>query len=159
MNEILYSFYNNDGLDNHGRTIHDMIAMTDEQLEKSHNAIQWIFPLNEPSLHNRTAPLLDDETIEALKNSTTFDVTFQYVSIRFLSFLRNTYPRWIHPHNHNYLRITRVIRSCYLLGQSHWAHLFYKMAIQWANEYPEEIGLTTLRYWKEAMANDAKLIK
>src|SRR5687767_8065769 len=54
----LVRFYHGDALDVRGRTLDDILAWDDEQLEAVHDYIQWLFPLDEPSRVNRDAPLL-----------------------------------------------------------------------------------------------------
>ena len=54
----LVRFYRGDAPDARGRTLDDILAWDDEQLEAVHDYIQWLFPLDEPSRFNPDAPLL-----------------------------------------------------------------------------------------------------
>ncbi len=38
-------FLNGTAADIHGRTFDDVLAFSDEQIERTHNFIQWLFPL------------------------------------------------------------------------------------------------------------------
>lgn len=66
MNSPIVDFYLNGAGDFKGRTFDDLIARPDASLEKSHDIVQWLFPLNEYSAHSRHAPVLTAEDIEAL---------------------------------------------------------------------------------------------
>jgi hypothetical protein len=60
-------------------------------------------------------------------------------------------PNWLTPHNHNYLRLTRIIRSLDLLGRRDLA-----VALQSALEgiyldFPDKIGPDTIRFWRSAI--------
>lgn len=154
MNKILLDFYRGKGEDYHDRTLYDMLNMTDEQLEKSHDVIQWMFPLNELSAHNRAAPILDAETIDAMKHSLECQVNLEICCSRILTFLkppRVERPFWIRPGNHNYLRMTRIIKCCKLLGHDAWAEFFYKVAMDLYEKYPKDVGRETANYWTEAL--------
>jgi len=60
---------------------------SDEKLEFSHDYIQWLFPLKEPSNFNPDAPLLTDEDIAIFKNDPELlEAVFQSFN-RFLKFL------------------------------------------------------------------------
>lgn len=64
----IIDFYLNGGETNEGVTFDQMIAATDEDLERSHTWVQWLFPLNEASAHNRHAPVMGAEEIAALSS-------------------------------------------------------------------------------------------
>lgn len=167
MNKVLFDFYAVGDVDFKGRTLEDMISMTNDQLEKSHDVIQWMFPLNEKSNHNKFAPILDDETIEKLKLENTFRTNFDRICNRFEKFLEPTVrivrtsrgevnqlasrPHWVNPHDHNYLRITRVIKCCLLFGQTSSAESFWVAATAIYQKYPDLVGDLTKKYWDEAI--------
>lgn len=168
MNKVLFDFYVGGDVDFKGRTFEDMISLTDEQLEKSHDVIQWMFPLNEKSNHNKFAPILDDETIQEMKSADSFQSNFDRMCNRFERFLSSPLkliksrnvgashlaakPHWVNPHDHNYLRITRVIKCCLLFGQTSSAESFWTAATHTYIEYPDIVGELTKKYWDEAIA-------
>lgn len=131
-------FYCYEGRDRYGRSHSDMVAMNNYQLENSHDVIQWLFPLHEPSNFNEDAPLIDRNSVKILRaNKTALDrmgAAF-YRFVQFLGFdIRlplldgsgggivpggnyiERIKNWRTPFNHNHLRITRVIRSYRLFG-------------------------------------------
>jgi hypothetical protein len=157
MNKLLFNFYSDDGLDVEGRTLKDMLDMSKLQLEKSHTVIQWMFPLNELSFYNHKAPILDDETIHAIKSSPKCMSNFYKVEHKFLDFLYEDgvrKPSWIKKENHNYLRITRLIKCCKLLGKLSSAEYYYNMAAELYYQFPVEIGEKTFKYWTDAYYGD-----
>lgn len=123
-------FYAHEGTDPYGRTLWDMIALTDYQLEASHDVIQWMFPLHEESNFNEDAPLVTPENVKVLRTKLCQD-RIQDALLRYAAFLGFKYVDgqfrptenfvhrakvWRRHSNHNYLRITRVIRSLRLFG-------------------------------------------
>lgn len=153
MNQMLFDFYQGTGTDNRGRSIDDMLAMSDLELEKSHDVIQWLFPLKEKSAHNPAAPLLDDETIKAILRS---EMGFLYLFMscqRIMKFLTQNgadRPTWITRRNHNFLRITRIIK-CYRLFGEPVAKTFYNLAMDYYAKFPDVIGEETAKFWNDAL--------
>lgn len=129
----------------------------DNFLERTHDFVQWIFPLKEPSMHNAKAPLLDDETIEAMKNSPECMANLILAAERFMKFYgpeNKERPWWVTPRNHNYLRITRIIKCYRLFGLEDIAEQFYDMAIGYYFRFPEIIGEVTLEFWENVYAEN-----
>jgi hypothetical protein len=107
--------------------------------ENHHDFIQWLFPLNEPSAHNPNGPVLSKEDYDQIKASPeltnaivkNYERFLKYAGIkRFqdgLDFFDYRKDFWETP-NHNWLRITRVLKSLNLCGlhdktQEFWAFL------------------------------------
>ena len=59
---------------------------------------------------------------------------------------------WLHPGNHNLLRLTRIVRSLSLLGQPELARALYAGL---RKECEGRVTAVTLEYWKEATSADA----
>jgi len=132
MNEALVRFYTDDGQDHTGRTYSDILAFSDTELESTHDFLQWIFPTANPSTYNPEAPLLDEETIAALKDNALFRTRFLSAAGRILRFWDIPYAvdaeevlragpithraAWMTYDNHNLLRMTRLMESARLLG-------------------------------------------
>lgn len=158
MNQILFDFYSGTGVDIRNRSFDEIMELGDNFLERSHDIVQWIFPLTEPSLHNPKAPLLDQETIDAFLANRQCRHNLERAGVRFYNFLLNKKdetgkPVWITPHNHNYLRITRIIKCYKLFGMDNWARYFFELADEFHDLYPKEIGQETLEYWIEAIGD------
>lgn len=155
MNRLLFEFYEGNALNTEGKSFDDMIKSSNKELEDSHKFVQWLFPLKEKSNHNKNAPILDEETIEVMKNSPKCMGNLEVAVIRFIYFLNpedsKEKPHWITPHNHNYLRITRIIKCCYLLGNISMAKIMYWMGMGNYHNYPSDIGANTVSFWADAI--------
>lgn len=159
LQRSLLDFYLLDQPNYEGVNPSGVLDYTLDQLEMCHSWVQWVFPLDEPSAVNPNAPLLTRELIEKLSDSISFKEIFALLADKFYKFLcmedRNTIsnelvPIWITPHNHNFLRITRVIKSALLLKQHNVAEKFYSYAREMYEKYPEIIGDETLKFWVAA---------
>ena len=57
--------------DIHGRTILDIWAFNDAQIEREHNFIQWLFPTSIPSVSVPGSPVLSASEIREIRESET----------------------------------------------------------------------------------------
>ncbi len=60
---------------------------------------------------------------------------------------------WLSPGDHNFLRITRILRSLTLLGCEATRAAFLACLEDIYVEYARLIGPTTMRYWRRAAAD------
>ena len=58
---------------------------------------------------------------------------------------------WISPNNHNYMRVTRILKSLCLLGQRAFAEAFLEFLIELKKEFDTDISASNLKYWMEAV--------
>lgn len=151
MNNKLFDFYCGNATGPRNLTLDEILTLSHGQFEDSHNFIQWLFPLPEPSKHNKDAPLLDDETITAMKENETCQANLKRAFLYFEKFLQETKEVWVTPKNHNFLRITRAIRSLKLLNLSHLANVIYFKAFEVYLDYPDIVGENTLKFWNQAL--------
>src|SRR5689334_17044420 len=90
--ERILEFYSG-GLDDHGRTLLEIQAWSNEQLEECHDQIQWLFPVPEPSQLNPTAPLLTPEVIATFSRDDAMKarlrLSFERI-VKFFGFTLNT---------------------------------------------------------------------
>ena len=160
-NEKLLAFYRGKGTDDRGRRIDEIWSFSHEELESVHDYIQWLFPLAERSAFNPGAPLLDDETIARfrgddamranLERSLRVMLDFYGLAIAGHEILRvPTFSArsrvWLTPHNHNFLRLTRILKSLTLLGLHDRAAQLLA-CLEGIGTITEE----TRRYWREAV--------
>lgn len=164
----LVAFYRGLETDTEGRFLADILVWSDDEMEAVHDFIQWLFPLPDPSRFNPDAPLLRDEDIAAFNNDAVLQANMRKSFERILSFLGlsssasgeivegpNFRARvadvWAMP-NHNWLRITRILRSLTLLGMKTQAKALYDRlnALYTSRRFP--ISAETFRYWTEAVA-------
>ena len=166
--DLLLAFYSGEGRDVQGRTHAEILAWSDALLEAVHDYIQWLFPLPEASAFNPTAPVLTPELIEAFRASDPMRHRLRASLFRMLRFYGFTLEggairpaasfaaqaaNWLTPHNHNHLRLTRILRSLHTLGlEPESAALLAALEAVYAEEArgSQRISAETLRYWQQA---------
>jgi hypothetical protein len=167
----LVEFYRGKSADAVGRTLQELWAWDDGRLEEVHDFIQWLFPLPEASAFNPRAPVLTADDIAAFRAEPALRENLLRSFARILAFLGLTAAAdgtvtegpnfaarepevWADP-NHNWLRVTRILRSLHLLGleeQSRALFAWLKAAHD-ARRYP--VPGDTFRYWAEAASGAA----
>lgn len=133
--------------------------MGETEWEAHHDFIQWLFPNNEPSMVIASAPLVTRATRLMFINDTGLTNRLITAYERFLKHIGMAYKngkvivvdqgrvyKRVISRDHNQLRITRVLRSVRLLGQSQLADALYKTLLTF-----DGINEITLEYWKDAM--------
>ena len=135
------------GPDDKGRKLDDILSMSDAQLEYSHDIIQWLFPLNEQSMHNQAAPVLTEADLVELKTNEVRNGILKAYD-RFTKFYNN--PQWLTPHNHNYLRITRILKCFGLAGLDNEKRIMKQVLNLVYIKYRDVIGSKTKKFWDEA---------
>ena len=94
--------------------IQDIWDLSDEEIENTHDFIQWLFPTDKPSRYNLAAPVLSEQDILNVQNSEKAQKNLKYSANWFLNFLdRHSY--WVDKHDHNQLRIKRIKKCLRLL--------------------------------------------
>ena len=83
----LLAFYRGDSPDTEGRTLDEILAWGDDDLEEVHDFIQWLFPLVEPSQYNPTAPLFNEQDIAAFRCDPLLKANLTRSFERILTFL------------------------------------------------------------------------
>ena len=150
MTAGVLQFLNGTGTDHRGRSLDDILSMSDDQLEIRHDYIQWLFPLSEPSAAVPGSPVLSAADIETIRR----DASAPNNLLRALDRMRLFYSRtshWLTPGNHNHLRITRIISSLHKLGQPAAARDFYDFVKAKADAAPGSATPQTLSFWEKAV--------
>lgn len=143
------AFLEGEGVDGRGRTLFEVLALDDASLERHHDFIQWLFPLDEPSAAVPDAPVLDAAAVEAVRASTLAQCALAAATDRMDRFYLRT-DQWLRPNDHNHLRITRIIRSLRLLSGDAAADAF-RDAIQWRVEATRApVSARSRGYWLTA---------
>jgi hypothetical protein len=137
-----------------GFSISDILAWDDEEWERNHDFIQWVFPTFQKSAFNPDIPELTKKDVEIFRKDTDLQLTFDRVIERFLKFLdykRNEKPWWFHEGNHNLLRITRALDSSKTLSEAgrHYEILNWLRDLQ--DENPGIIPKRTSHFWEQAV--------
>ncbi|HKW10162.1 MAG TPA: opioid growth factor receptor-related protein [Gemmatimonadaceae bacterium] len=146
----LLRFYEGTGTDDRGRRLEDVWHFSDEQLEHVHDYIQWLFPLTERSAFNPGAPLVDEATIQKFRTDATLRSNLARSYERMREFYRDM--QWVTPGNHNYLRLTRILKSLTLLGLGHRAADLFAWLEGVYAKHEDTIGPRTLAFWRAAAA-------
>ncbi|HMF15157.1 MAG TPA: opioid growth factor receptor-related protein [Gemmataceae bacterium] len=163
----LLDFYRGRATDNEGRWLRDLWDWDDDALESVHDFIQWLFPLPEPSQFNPNAPLLTPADVAAFRADASLRANLRRSFERILSFLgfaerpdesiaegpnfaARTADVWCVP-NHNWLRITRILRCLTLLGLEAEARALYACLNGFYQSRKFPIPDSTFRYWSAAV--------
>ena len=132
-----------------GRTLQDIWAFSDTQIEYTHDFIQLIFPLNKPSRNNFNGLYLtDDAVIKQIRASQIATGNLIQSSHWFLSFLSRN-DQWKDRYNHNQLRITRMIESLRLLASDNHADQCREAIFSMVPD-KGSINEKTLLFWENA---------
>lgn len=156
--------------DDRGRLVTRIQSFDEDRLEETHDFIQWLFPLPEPSPVNPGAPVLDETTIAEFQSRPELREALLrslHMMIRFYGFELHLQPlpvvvraegfeaairNWLTPGNHNHLRLTRILRSTRLLGLETESRAFFRAleALYQSERGRENITAATFRYWRSA---------
>ncbi len=169
----LIGFYSGVISDNRGRRLADIQSWGFDALERTHDYIQWLFPLLTHSPVNPSAPVLDSEVIEAFRSRQDLRdalVRSLETMLRFYGFrldgscdepdvrrseqFEARAANWMTPGNHNHLRITRILACLRTLGLSRHSKAFFR-ALQevYAGETQAKsraISEESFAFWKSA---------
>ena len=160
----LLDFYRLQGRDSEGRTLNEIWGWGDEDLEHCHDFIQWLFPLDEPSAVNADAPLVSAEDREAFRTDPQLRNAMRRslsVFLRFVGLAMTEDGRivrggnfdrrlavWKYT-NHNWLRITRVLKSLRLLDFEQEASAFWA-CLKELHEKDGFVSEHSFQFWREA---------
>lgn len=151
-----------------GRTLVEILAYDDAALEYHHDFIQVLFPLPEASIYNPRAPLIDAVTIEAFNEDEWLQVGMVAAYRRMLRFygfresasgkvlrrnFRSKAKNWLTPHNHNFRRLSRILRCLTLLGFKATAQRLLKALVKVYEQYPRTVGIERMYKWQDAVNN------
>ncbi len=158
----LVSFYLKESPNCDGRWLEEIWEWDDAEWEFDHDFIQWLFPTIEESRFNPDAPLLNDEVIGEFRK----DALLRHN-------LRCSYERWLQfcgikregdkitlvdrsenvwgSLNHNWWRITRVLKSLMILGLEKEAREFSALLERLQNDKVIDVDEETRTYWQGAM--------
>ncbi|MCL9777176.1 opioid growth factor receptor-related protein [Vibrio methylphosphonaticus] len=164
MSEIA-RFISGDAPDKLGRNIEQLLAYNHFWLEHDHKYIQVLFPIDEGTKFNKHAPLVTQEDREVFSQSEdlraahlkVLDLLLEFWGLRRdgceISSMLALSPAnhvWLKSHDHNQLRLTRAIRSLYLLGNEQVAVKLCNFLIAAANE-TGMVSDKTVEYWRNAV--------
>jgi len=161
-------FYKGTGKDAEGRSLEDIWAFSDDEMEFHHDFIQWMFPLETPSRFNRNAPVLTETDIRAFHDDATLRENLRKSLDRFLAFLglgregdriapAADFPAkraiFMEP-DHNWLRITRTLTCLRTLGLADEAERFHEGLERLILSGDARVTAETRAFWKNAAFPD-----
>lgn len=161
----LINFYRGTAPDTEGRTLAELWAFNDHQMEDVHDFIQWMFPLRERSQYNPHAPVLTEADIAAFRSDPALLENLARSFARFLRFLglaledgrvvegpdhASKSAVWRSP-NHNWLRITRVLTSTRTLGLEAESRAFFAFLDGLYRGGTSGIDARTFGFWSSAV--------
>jgi Opioid growth factor receptor (OGFr) conserved region len=152
----LVAFYRG-GLDDAGRRLADILRWDTAALESTHDYIQWLFPLRERSRATPTAPVLSAADVRIFRTDAAMQQRMRdalAVMCAFYGFSAPTDVRWLEPGNHNYLRLTRILRSLRTVGLEAEARRLFATLTDVYRDHQAAIGTTTYEYWQRATTDD-----
>lgn len=169
--KVIVPFYLNKQTDSEGRLLREIWEWDDNELEAEHDYIQWLFPLREATIHNSNAPIVNDSVIEAfskepilrrnllgsLKLMLRFyglemnDTENKNIAITVSEEYESRNKIWLRKYNHNYLRLTRILKSLALFGLQEYTEALYECLRKIYDEKADEIGEETFNFWTKAI--------
>jgi len=166
----LLDFYMGNTCDSQGRKIEEIWLWDYSRLEQIHNYIQWLFPLREFSSFNPDAPILTTKEVEIFKKNiqlqdrllNSFDLMLNFYGYSRVGNGNNVHivsgenfdiriRNWITPNNHNFLRITRILKSLSILGIPGYAENVLATLESLSLEERLTISETSFHYWRSAV--------
>ena len=145
-NVQITGFLSGESPDGEGRFLTEIQQWPDQELESVHDFIQWMFPLTEPSPVNPDAPVLDAETIAEIRARPELQEAVRASLARMRRFYGES-AHWISPGNHNYLRITRILKCLKLLGLDGEAAAFF----EYLEKLRPRVPARSFEFWRDAV--------
>lgn len=143
----IYNFFAGTGTDHAGRTIENYLDMSNESLESIHDYIQWAFPTRQTSqCQAANAPLLSDEAVELVQNDPKAQGNYYSMWTRITRFYMGT-KHWLVDHDHNHLRITRIIESSAEMFDVDTAEYFLKIVLRLNMEAGAPVNSKSIDFW------------
>ena len=167
IKETVRHFLSRDGLDSCGRSLENILAWSDDELEFHHDFIQWLFPLEQSSGFNSDAPVLtqsecselgqDPKVLAGLRDGFNRMLRFYGLECRGTEIIKSTHwdarcANWAWAPTHNDLRITRILHSLCLFGLNAEAQSFLRFLENMDQE--SSLGSSrrvALAYWQNAV--------
>ncbi|GJE61266.1 hypothetical protein [Methylobacterium trifolii] len=139
------------GPDGSGRRIAQVIAFEDGRIEAVHDFIQWCFPLPEASRAVPGAPVLAPGEADAIRADPEALAGLSAMLARMRRFYAGT-DLWLGAHDHNHLRITRILTAVRaLLGEAEAQDFFAFVTARNAGA-GAPINRQSLAFWAAALA-------
>jgi hypothetical protein len=164
----IVAFYSG-GRDAAWRTLDEILSWDDDRLEVLHDYIQWMFPTRQASGVNPLAPRVTDQTARAFERDVALRIRLRCAFDRMLAFYglrldaglveidETRFPAragvWLHPGNHNHLRLTRIMDSLATLGLRAEARALQQCLLEDVVRGPGagRVSPATIEFWRRAV--------
>jgi len=150
----LILFLLDEGHDHRHRTLAEILAWDDSALERTHDYIQWLFPLPEASRFSLDAPVLNAAAARFIGSNAKARRNLLAARDRMLDFYQGN-RHWLVPFDHNHLRITRIIRCLALCLGEEEARGFHEIIMQLVEAGKVELDAPVQRYVPDFRVDDA----
>lgn len=161
-------FYSEKKPDQYGRTLTYILSQNDRWLEDEHNFIQWLFPLREKGSYPAT--LFDKEQEAVFQASIDLQNNMRRSLVRMLAFYGFSWngdksqivksmnyeecaQNWL-THPHNFLRISRILRSLRLAGLLKESAAFYGALETLLSKKEKDVIGGSWAHWQKAAQDD-----
>jgi len=151
MDNFFINFFQNEINNIDGLKYNDILNYDNKRLEDRHNYIQYLFPLPVKSKYNPDTPVIDqifiNEAIINMKIRKNIIKSF----LKMLNFYGYNYTvkpfniidkgepkQWLSRGNHNYLRITRILKFLMLVGMELLAYKFVEQLCKLRDKIDED---------------------
>lgn len=163
--ERFEKFYQNQETDVIGRVLSDLQNMSFDKKEYTHDYIQWLFPTDQKSAFNFDAPVFNLQQFTILNQNPVIKENVKLSFIKMLEFYGLRYDdstwtvykddhfekrarNWLTLGNHNFLRISRILRCLVLFECNQEAQAFYSF-LKTLDSHPA-LKIENFVYWEEA---------
>lgn len=128
----------------------------DDTLEKTHDYIQYLFPLQEKSKYNKKDILLTEDDIKIFKTNKKIRENVREALHRMLFFygisdfvFDGERKHWMTPNNHNHLRLTRIMKFLQLIGMNIDSIKLFILLCNIHTKIKDSISDETYAIWKD----------
>ena len=162
MDNFFINFFQNEISNIDGLKYEDILKYNDEQLEDKHDYIQYLFPLPIKSKFNPKAPVIGQIFIDEAINNIKIRKNIIKAFLRMIDFYGFNYivkpfdlvdrgeeKHWLTKNNHNYLRITRILKFLMLVKMEVLAYTFFEHLCNLVNT--GKIDENSFNIWKRVI--------
>lgn len=145
----IIKFLRAEAFDTKIRTLGEMQHYPSWKLERSCDVFHWMFPTDIKSKSYDEAPILIPEYIKCIQADKLIQSAIKVSLDRIISlYEENEY--WITQRNHNFKRLTRILRCLWLAGLKRDYICLQKALDEVYTDYTDIVGENTYAYWKNA---------
>lgn len=164
--QFVINFFLGLELDSNSRTISDILSFNEQEIENTHDFIQYIFPTIEKSNYNPNAPLISENLKRLFSENVVAQENFCKTCRLFLHFcgfkclksnelFTPVYEKsFLSRPSHNLLRISRVLNSLNQIGKKSCSREIFSQIETFNFLYPKVIPTSSYEIWKNTQIDD-----